>query len=130
MSRRTRQPLSAIGAAYVANALANPDLYRAMFDARHQLPDPDAAAAALEVLVSGARRARSEGRFTESTDPEAAAVQLWGMTHGMVMLVLTGALPPGSLSAHLPAMAAAAFVGFGDRPHLARRSADAAGWTA
>lgn len=119
--------LMAIGSAYVSNALANPNLYRTMFDASNGLDDPEAAAATFEVLVCGVRRARTDGRFAGYTDPAAAATQLWGMTHGMVMLVLTGALALESLVRHLPAMTAAAYVGFGDRPHLARRSIEA-GW--
>lgn len=119
--------LMAMGSAYVANALANPNLYRTMFDARNGLDDPEAAAATFEVLVAGARRARTDGRFARSTDPAAAATQLWGMTHGMVMLVLTGALALDRMVTHLPAMVVAAYVGFGDRPKLARRSVEA-GW--
>ena len=49
------------------------------------------------------------------------------MTHGMVMLVLTGALDDDALGLHLPNMAAAAFVGFGHNPDSALESA-AAGW--
>jgi len=115
--------LTAVGRSYVANALDNPNLYLMMFDNRQALDDPDAAAAGFEVLISSARRARADRRFARSCDPQAAATQLWAMTHGMVMLVLTGALPPDSLPAHLPAMWATAYVGFGDRPQLARRSA-------
>lgn len=119
--------LMASGAAYVANALANPHLYLTMFDARRDLGDPEAATAAFGVLVAGAARARDEGRFDEATDPEGAAIQMWGMAHGMVMLVLTGALQLDKLVVHFPAMAAAGFAGFGDDPQAARASA-ATGW--
>ncbi len=43
----TRDPirdLMTYGAAYLANAIAHPDLYRAMFDAGFDLENPDAAA--------------------------------------------------------------------------------------
>jgi AcrR family transcriptional regulator len=119
--------LTAIGSAYVANALANPDLYQTMFGPRTGLDDPEAAEATFGVLVGGVRRVCDGGRFVDSTDPAAAATQLWALTHGMLTLVLAGALPLDSLGMHLPAMTAAAYVGFGDRPDLARRSVDA-GW--
>ena len=121
--------LMALGVAYVSNALANPHLYLTMFDARHDLEDPDAAAATFGVLVAGAARARDEGRFDRATEPEGAAIQLWGMAHGMVMLVLTGALELDRLRVHFPAMSAAGFAGFGDDPQAAHASA-AAGWAA
>src|SRR5687768_10398614 len=38
--------LAALGVAYVEHALANPDLYRAMFDSIVDLPDPGVAAVA------------------------------------------------------------------------------------
>lgn len=127
---RTEDPvrdLMVIGSAYVANALANPNLYQTMFGAPTGLDDPEAAAAAFDILVSGVRRAQADGRFATTTDPSAAATQLWAIAHGMLMLVLTGALPLDSLKANLPAMTAAAYVSFGDRPDLARQSVDA-GW--
>jgi AcrR family transcriptional regulator len=119
--------LMALGAAYVSNALADPHLYLTMFDARRDPVDPEAAGATFGVLVAGAARARDEGRFDPATDPEGAAIQMWAMAHGMVMLVLTGALELDKLRAHLPAMSAAGFTGFGDDPRAARASA-AAGW--
>jgi hypothetical protein len=50
------------------------------------------------------------------------------MAHGMVMLVLTGALARADLGRHLPPMWAAAYVGFGDKPRPAGQSAEA-GWS-
>lgn len=119
--------LTAIGSAYVGNALANPTLYRTMFEVGYGLDDDAAADAGFQVLVTGAERARAAGRFHSSTDPQSAAIQLWGMTHGMVMLVVSGALDTATLSAQLPAMVTAAFVGFGDRPDAARTSVET-GW--
>jgi AcrR family transcriptional regulator len=119
--------LTLVGSVYVANALADPNLYLTMFDNRYELDDPGVAATGFEVLVGAAARARAEGRFAETVDPAAAATRLWGMTHGMVMLVLTGALERSDLGRHLPPMWAAAYVGFGDRMASAQRSAEA-GW--
>ena len=45
----------------------------------------------------------------------------------MLMLVLTGALSLDSLTANLPPMTAAAYVGIGDRSDLAQHSVQA-GW--
>lgn len=120
--------LTAVGTAYVASALASPSLYLTMFDNRHALDDPRVAATGFEVLVEAAGRARTEKRFSRTVDPAAAATRLWGMTHGMVMLVLTGALVRADLGRHLPPMWAAAYVGFGDKLRSARESADR-GWT-
>jgi AcrR family transcriptional regulator len=119
--------LTVVGSVYVANALADPDLYLTMFDNRYELDDPRVAATGFEVLVEAAARARAEKRFAQGVDPAAAATRLWGMTHGMVMLVLTGALDRADLGRHLPPMWAAAYVGFGDRVRSARRSAED-GW--
>ncbi len=120
--------LTSVGSAYVANALTSPNLYQTMFDNRHPLDDPQIATASFDVLVQAAARARAAKRFSRTVDPGAAATRLWAMTHGIVMLVLTGALVRDDLTHHLPAMWASAYVGFGDRPHQARRSARA-GWT-
>ncbi len=119
--------LMAFGSAYVGHAVANPDLYRMMFEIEFGLDDDVAAEATFQMLVAGAERARVAGRFSSMTDPRSAAIQLWGMTHGMVMLVLSGALADDTLVEQLPSMVAAAFVGFGDEPDLARTST-AAGW--
>lgn len=127
---RTRDPVRdvvAVGAAYVANALANPHLYGLMFQTRGEDP-PDNADETFGVLVAAVARARDAGRFASGTDPAAAAVQVWAMTHGVVMLVLAGALTVDDLSTHLPAMSVSAFVGFGDERAKAERSA-ARGWT-
>ena len=121
--------LMALGAAYVDHALAEPDLYRAMFDAEAELEDADAAAASFQVLVACAARARAAGRFRASSDPEAVATRQWATGHGLVMLVLTGVLPRAALGVHAPAVAAALFVAAGDDEERCRRSV-AAGWTA
>ena len=83
----------ALGAAYSRNALANPYLYRAMFDTAADLEDAAAADAGFRTLVACAERARQAGRFADSCDPAAVATQLWAAGHGQLMLVLTGVLP-------------------------------------
>ncbi|MGY1705241.1 TetR/AcrR family transcriptional regulator [Geodermatophilus sp. SYSU D00697] len=128
---RTEDPvrdLAALGAAYVANALAGPALYRAMFDAAADLEDPAAADASFQSLVESAARARREGRFAADSDPEAVATRVWAAGHGLAMLVLTGPLPAEALDAHAPAMVAALCVAAGDDPERAGRSVRA-GWS-
>jgi len=121
--------LMALGAAYASNALANPHLYRAMFDAEADLEDPEAAAGTFATLVSTAVRAREQGRFAADCDAEALATRYWATGHGLIMLVLTRVLPAEALEAHSPATAEAVFVAAGDDPARARRSVSA-GWRA
>lgn len=121
--------LMALGAAYVTNALANPYLYRAMFDTEADLENPDAAAATFAELVLCATRARQSGRFCTTCDPEALATQFWATGHGLTMLTLNGVLPSEALAAHAPAVAIALFVAAGDDEQRCRRSVQA-GWSA
>ncbi|WP_091651115.1 TetR/AcrR family transcriptional regulator [Micromonospora pallida] len=106
--------LAALGAAYVDNALANPALYRAMYDTVADLDDPQAAAGAFGVLVSAAARAREQGRFAKGADPEDVATQMWAAGHGLTMLAITGVLPREALMVHAPAILTALFVAAGD----------------
>ncbi len=129
--RETSDPvrdLAALGAAYTRNALDNPYLYRAMFDAAVDLDNPEAADAGFQTLVAGAERCRQSGRFAASCDPVAVATQLWAAGHGLVLLVLTGVLPQEALSPNATGTAAALFVAAGDDPDRCRRSV-ADGWT-
>lgn len=119
--------LMALGAAYVSNALAGPDLYRTMFDAGFDLEDPEAADTTFGVLVSCCERARAMGRFAARTDPQAVATRFWAMGHGLTMLVLTGVLPHQALVEHVPPMATALFVAAGDREGECDRSVQS-GW--
>ena len=128
---RTRDPvrdLTALGAAYTANAFANPHLYRTMFDAEAELEDPDAADATFGGLVDCAARARRSGRFVPECDPEALATQFWATGHGLIMLALTGVLPSHAVAAHAPTVATALFVAAGDDERRCRRSVRA-GWS-
>lgn len=119
--------LGALGAAYTDSALARPALYRAMFDAEAELDDPAAAGAPFETLVAAAGRARDAGRFGPDSDPRRVALQHWVSGHGLVSLVLSGALPHGELGRQAPDIAAALFAAAGDDPERARASVRA-GW--
>lgn len=118
--------LAALGVAYVDNAVANPDLYRVMFDASWDLPDPEAAGAAFEPLVIAARRAQDLGRFRRDADAEDVAMRYWADGHGVTSLTVTGVLSTDDLRRHAPAMQTAQFVAAGDAPDRARRSVAAA----
>jgi AcrR family transcriptional regulator len=128
---RTDDPvrdLSAAGAAYIANALANPALYRAMFDTTADLEEPATAAETFHVMVSAAARAREEGRFAPDSDPDDIAVQLWAAGHGLSTLVISGLLHREALHTQAPALAVALFRAAGDREEACRRSV-IAGWS-
>ncbi|MEV0684394.1 TetR-like C-terminal domain-containing protein [Nocardia sp. NPDC050378] len=118
--------LAALGRAYLANALAEPDLYRVMFDAGFELEDAPAADATLERLVAAVARARDLGRFRAEVDPLELATQSWVIGHGLAALVATGPLPAEALANGIP-MLTALFVGAGDDPQLCARSVRA-GW--
>src|SRR3712207_863860 len=60
--------LAALGATYLSHALAEPDLYRVMFDAGFDLEDPAAADETLHRLVRGVERAKAAGRFRADVD--------------------------------------------------------------
>lgn len=118
--------LAAGGVAYVSNALANPDLYRVMFDEGFELPDPDAADATLHSLVIGAERAVAAGRFAPDTDPQEFAIRAWVIGHGIASLVATGPLPPEALTHAVPLLTAL-FISCGDDPARCRESVQL-GW--
>ncbi|MEV6213949.1 TetR/AcrR family transcriptional regulator [Nocardia sp. NPDC051833] len=118
--------LAALGSAYLANALANPDLYRVMFDAGFALEDAAAADATLDRLVTAAASARAAGRFRAEVDPLELAIQSWTFGHGLAGLVATGPLPPATLDSGIPVLTAL-FVAAGDEPARCATSV-AAGW--
>lgn len=118
---------AALGAAYMSNALENPDLYRVMFDASVDLEDAAAADRSLHFLVEGVERCSAAGRFQSYVDPLELATQQWMIGHGLASLVATGPLPEAAL-AHAVPMLTALFVAAGDDPDRCRRSV-AAGWT-
>ncbi|MFH9820346.1 TetR-like C-terminal domain-containing protein [Streptomyces sp. NPDC017230] len=115
-----------MGAAYLGNALENPDLYRVMFDADFDLEDTGAADETLHRLVQAIERAKAKGRFSDEVDPLELAVQSWTIGHGLASLVATGPLPHQAL-AHGAPMLAALFTGAGDEPDRCRQSVEH-GW--
>ncbi|GAB3820047.1 TetR/AcrR family transcriptional regulator [Kribbella italica] len=118
--------LAALGAAYVANAEANPDLYRVMFDASVELEDPAGADAGLQPLVEAVARATADGRFTPGTESLAVATQAWVIGHGLASLVINGPLPREALGYAVP-MLTALFTQAGDEPDRCRASVST-GW--
>ncbi|MFC4375066.1 TetR/AcrR family transcriptional regulator [Nocardia halotolerans] len=118
--------LAALGSAYLANALANPDLYRVMFDAGFDLEDAAAADATLDRLVVSVAAAQDLGRFRSEIVPLDLATQSWAIGHGLAGLVATGPLPVAALDYGIP-MLEALFVGAGDDPGRCARSVTA-GW--
>jgi hypothetical protein len=118
--------LAELGVAYVANALAHPDLYRVMFDAAHDLPDADAAAAAFSPLVVASGRAQADGRFAQEQDAQDIAMRYWATGHGVTSLAVTGILSTPELQRHAQAVAVAVFVDAGDSRQEAAASVLAA----
>jgi AcrR family transcriptional regulator len=118
--------LAALGAAYLANALKSPDLYRVMFDAGFELEDTEAADEALHHLVRAVERAKTAGRFRDDVDPLELATQSWTIGHGLASLVATGPLPHEALTHAVP-MLTALFISVGDDPGRCRRSVER-GW--
>ncbi|WP_212735451.1 TetR/AcrR family transcriptional regulator [Herbidospora galbida] len=121
MSADPVRDLAALGAAYLSNALENPDLYRVMFDAGFELEDADAADEALHGLVRAVERAKTAGRFRDDVVPLELATQSWAIGHGLASLVATGPLPHQAL-AHAVPMLTALFISAGDDPSRCRRS--------
>ncbi|GAB3658836.1 TetR/AcrR family transcriptional regulator [Actinocorallia lasiicapitis] len=117
--------LTALGAAYLSNALAEPDLYRVMFDANFDLENPEAADETLHALVHAINRAKALGRFRPDVDPHALATQSWLIGHGLVSLIATGPLPREALSHGIPLLTAL-FISAGDTPTRCRHSVEQA----
>ncbi|GAA2441260.1 TetR/AcrR family transcriptional regulator [Actinomadura vinacea] len=126
MSADPVRDLAALGAAYLANALESPDLYRVMFDAGFDLEDADAADETLHCLVRAIERAKTSGRFRGEVDPLELATQSWAIGHGLASLVATGPLPHQALAHGVP-MLTALFTSAGDEPDRCRQSVEH-GW--
>ncbi|MDP9842864.1 TetR/AcrR family transcriptional regulator [Streptosporangium lutulentum] len=118
--------LAALASAYLSNALADPDLYRVMFDAGFELEDAAAADETLHFLVRAVERATAAGRFRDGVDPLELATQSWIIGHGLASLVVTGPLPPRALASGVPLLTAL-FTSAGDDPGRCRRSVER-GW--
>lgn len=117
-----------LGAAYLAHALAQADLYRTMFDDAFPLEDPQAAAGTFRTLIAGIDRAVQRGRFAEATDGPSLATDYWIIGHGIASLTIAGVLRPGEVDARAADLVTALFVAAGDEPDRTRRSF-ANGWT-
>jgi AcrR family transcriptional regulator len=114
--------LAALGWAYCFNALANPQLYRAVF-LEPQI-DSDAeiyGASAIQQSRDTVSRCIEARRFA-SADPESLAIQTWAGAHGMVTAALARLLTIEQVAEHFNAMGLNLFVGFGDDRELAERS--------
>lgn len=89
--------LAALGEAYRANALDNPELYAVMFGSAslggYRLHDDelDEGRYTYDMLVAATQRTMDAGVFRPG-DANAVAAQLWSATHGFVMLELAGYL--------------------------------------
>lgn len=119
--------LAAGGMAYLDAALAEPELYRAMFNHRPP-PGDDAGNEVFDLLVDRVRRCIEAARFTDA-DPSQCptwAGEVWTALHGMATLALAGVLPGDSHRFLLTDMIFRLAIGFGDDPVTARRSVDQA----
>lgn len=87
--------LGHLGLAYRGSALAGRYLYPVMFSEFRTESDAGrvAADAAHAPLVEGVRRCLDAGQLIG--DEQTIALHLWGVTHGMVSLELSGRLPAG-----------------------------------
>ncbi len=126
---RTKDPVAhvaALGAAYVAYGVSNPDLYRFTFQQQRgaEPAEVNSDDDAFAQLLDAVQRAIDSGRF--SGDTGAIALQLWVTTHGLTSLHLAGLLSLADAAATLTAMGPALFVGFGDTPARAEASVAAA----
>jgi AcrR family transcriptional regulator len=114
--------LTLLGLAYYANAVTNPNLYRAMF-----MEHPAAVShvgvgiETFVVLVSGVERCIRAGRFTPA-DPAELATQVWSMEHGIVALHLAGFLSADQALATFTATGGHLMRAFGDDPAALGRS--------
>ena len=119
--------LGLLGAAYRANALANSDLFAAMFspagrDERLSGGGLELAAGTFQVMIDAAARAIEAGRFRPA-DPAVLARQMWSAVHGYVMLELAGH-HKGDADAEkilVPLLCTLA-LGYGDTPEQVERS--------
>jgi AcrR family transcriptional regulator len=121
---RTRDPvadLTVSGASYVGFALANPNLYRAMFfempsDGTH-VPPTDVAGTGVDFV----RQCMNAGRFNQA-DPWSVMWQLWAATHGLAAGILAGMIPRAEIDERMRALGVTMYVGFGDDRPAAERS--------
>jgi AcrR family transcriptional regulator len=114
--------LAALAWAYCFNAVANPQLYRAVFlDPPVDEEEEAVGRAAIQRPIDTVRRCIEAGRF-DPADPGSLAVQLWVASHGMITGLLAGLLTLDEVIEHFSAMGRNLFVGLGDDPERAERS--------
>jgi AcrR family transcriptional regulator len=115
--------LSRLGRAYWANAIDNPNLYRAMFiDGAIDDPADAVGEKAFDMLVDSVQRCIDAGRFDAGTGARPLALQLWAMSHGIVSLHLNRMLTEDEAIATLAAASTNLYAGFGDDADATRRS--------
>jgi AcrR family transcriptional regulator len=113
--------LVALGLAYLANATANPNLYRAMFLDR----DENAAMVGyetFEVLVRAVERCMAAGRIKSDRTPLAIAIQLWATQHGAITLHLAHLLTEEEVLAACADSVRTMLLASGDSPAAITRS--------
>lgn len=118
--------LTLLGAAYYLSATASPNLYRAMFlDGPVDEADLGTGLETFMYLVKGVTRCLENGRFpnANNTDAPALAVEIWGLTHGLVSLQLANLLPPEEAVEHIESGARSLFIAWGDDSAKLRASA-------
>jgi AcrR family transcriptional regulator len=115
--------LAMIGRAYTENAVKNPHLYRVMFmEQPLDQADAEIGSDTRESLTGAIRRCIDASRFAPA-DPGDLARQFWAFGHGVVALALVGLLSPEQARCSLLDGVLSLFIGFGDDPRAARRSA-------
>jgi AcrR family transcriptional regulator len=127
--RETKDPmadLTLLGAAYYLCATDSPNLYRAMFlDGPVDEADLETGLDTFMYLVKGVDRCLEQGRFprVRSADPAELALDLWGLTHGLVSLQLAHLVPAHQVAEHLNSGARSLFAAWGDSEPKLRASA-------
>jgi AcrR family transcriptional regulator len=94
-----RPGFDAMGVAYVEFAVTHPSHYRVMFGGlarRHAGAghETEASADAFQALVDALAAMQRDGQM-RADDPQALALYIWAVVHGLAMLALDGVLPPG-----------------------------------
>jgi AcrR family transcriptional regulator len=97
--------LDPMGLAYVRFALEHPSHYRVMFSGEGAGPVQDESGAqAFQVLVDAIAAQQAAGHFVRD-EPQALALYIWSVVHGVAMLALDGRLPPDVEALDLAALA-------------------------
>ncbi|BBZ22462.1 TetR/AcrR family transcriptional regulator [Mycolicibacter hiberniae] len=103
----TADDLAAIAIAYVQFAVNRPGLFRVMFAEKCDPTNPERSAAV--TAIQGYLNATVRQVFPAS-DPEAMAIAVWGLVHGLAFLHLDGKLDTSSAQALADRVRAAVLV--------------------